>query len=132
MDRVREIWRKRGNGEGGMEADGERRKQGCLYAPFINLHPTGSQDSVREMWHTALPPFLGESCSQASPPPMFTVVDSGNCTAEDDTMFVENNAYETHEFQPPPEPEVIEPRFAIRSRERGAVREMVEINVGSK
>ena len=110
----------------------EEEEDGLTENPAFMQQNMEDRDSVREMWHTALPPFLGESCSQASPPPMFTVVDSGNCTAEDDTMFVENNAYETHEFQPPPEPEVIEPRFAIRSRERGAVREMVEINVGSK
>ena len=75
------------------------------------------------------PPYHGESCS---PIPMFTVPDSDDCTAEDGTMFVENNAYELTEFQPIPEPDDCEPRFAITGKERGAVREMVQLNFHSK
>lgn len=106
------------------------RVEGSVYIPLPppSLPPPApcSQDNGREMWHSAPPPYSGESHSQASPPPMFVVPDSDDCTAGDGTMFVENNAYETHEFQPIPEPADNEPRFAITNSKRGEVREMVE------
>lgn len=112
-----------------VEEEEEEEEDGLTENPAFLQQNSEDKSSIGETWQTSLTPFLGESSSQASPPPMFTVVDSGNCTGEDDTMFVENNAYETHRFHSIPEPLDTEPRFFIATSEKGATREMVQLNI---